>query len=141
MTTKLRESQVLGKHIELLREAKGMTQSDLARKSGVKRVTLATIEKGKSENPSVWLVQAIAEALGLGVDQLLDRETVRDMARQHFDERLASSLRTRSENVNEVLGAIETGIEKRLDRATKGEVEKRTSRGRGKSIAAKAVRE
>ena len=46
-----------------IRESKGMTQEDLASKSGISRQTISAIENQKYENIKIKTLFAIAEAL------------------------------------------------------------------------------
>ena len=55
--------------VRVWREHRGLTQSGLARASGVNRVVVADIEAGR-KGGSVRSLQALAAALGVGVDDL-----------------------------------------------------------------------
>jgi transcriptional regulator with XRE-family HTH domain len=59
----------LGKNIKLYRSQLGITQAELAEKSGVYRSHLAGIETG-SVNPSVRTVEKLAAALEVRVEDL-----------------------------------------------------------------------
>lgn len=56
--------------IRVWREHRGMTQSGLARASGVNRVVVADIEAGR-RGGSVKSLKALAEALGVALDDLV----------------------------------------------------------------------
>ena len=56
-----------------LRQAKGMTQAQLAAASGVHRVTIARIECGAVQ-PKVDTLARLAAALGVSVSKLIDRK-------------------------------------------------------------------
>ena len=56
-----------------VRQAHGMTQEQLAAVSGVHRVTIARIETGAS-SPNVDTLKQLADALGVLVDDLIDKE-------------------------------------------------------------------
>ena len=56
--------------VRVWREQRGLTQSGLARASGVHRVVVADIEAGR-RGGSVKSLKALAEALGVGVDDLV----------------------------------------------------------------------
>lgn len=58
-------------HIKQHRARLDLTQEDLARKVGVRRQTILSIEKGKY-NPSALLAFQIADALGMKVDELFE---------------------------------------------------------------------
>ena len=58
----------MGIMIRERREELGMTQEELANKSGVSRQTISSLESGKSENVLTGTLAAIANALGTTVD-------------------------------------------------------------------------
>ena len=57
--------------IKELREKKGWSQSELARRAGVKQGVLSYIESGKTKHPRSDTLAAIANALGVNVDRLI----------------------------------------------------------------------
>jgi putative transcriptional regulator len=61
----------LRNHIKQHRARLDMTQEDLARKVGVRRQTILSIEKGKYV-PSALLAFKIARELGMRVDELFE---------------------------------------------------------------------
>ena len=50
--------------IQIEREKAGLSQSELARRSGVKQSVISDIENEKTLNPRVDTIMALAEALG-----------------------------------------------------------------------------
>lgn len=58
----------IGLRIRHLREARGLTQSQLQERSGVSRSYLSRIESGQM-TPSLGTLEKIAEALGLGLNR------------------------------------------------------------------------
>ena len=62
---------LIGENITKIRESKGLTRTDLAKKSGVVYRTLENIERGKTPNPTIMVVNKIARALGVSIDMLL----------------------------------------------------------------------
>jgi len=58
-----------GKKVRELRQAKGLSQEELAFKVGVHRTYLGGIERGE-RNPSLKNIAAIAEALGISLSEL-----------------------------------------------------------------------
>ena len=58
--------------IATLREAKSMTQRELAAKAEVTPGYLALLELGKRKNPSLDVVKRLARALGVPVTALLE---------------------------------------------------------------------
>ncbi len=61
----------LSRVIQTLREAKGMTQRDLAAKAKVTAGYVAQLELGVRKNPSLEVLQRLAKALGVPVTELL----------------------------------------------------------------------
>ena len=59
----------MGYRIREIREAKKMTQEELAKKSGISRQTIHALECGKSVS-KVNTLMAIAVALGVTIDEL-----------------------------------------------------------------------
>ncbi|PJK16135.1 transcriptional regulator [Chryseomicrobium excrementi] len=56
-------------HVRSARIAANITQTDLARKTGITRQTIGLIEKG-TYNPSLQLCIALAKELGKTLDEL-----------------------------------------------------------------------
>ncbi len=57
------------------REKKGLSQSELARKSGVKQQNISQIESGDNQNPGIATMHALAVALGCDLQDLYVPET------------------------------------------------------------------
>ncbi len=55
-----------------LREAKGLTQEELAKKAKVTRPYLTMLETGARKNPSLAILKRLAKALGVPVTELLE---------------------------------------------------------------------
>ena len=66
----------MGYNIKNRREELRMTQDELAKKSGVSRQTISSIEKNAGRNTSTKTLQRIANALGLTVSELFFNEAV-----------------------------------------------------------------
>lgn len=62
----------VGDNIKRLREAKGISQRQLAREAGVSQPLLCQIERG-TKNPSLPVGLALAAALGVKVERLAGR--------------------------------------------------------------------
>ena len=58
-------------NIRTIRESRGMTQADLARRSGVSKAMVCDVESGK-KNPTIRLLGQIAQGLDCGISELLD---------------------------------------------------------------------
>ena len=61
----------IGGNIKKRRTKLGLSQEDFAQKSGVKYTTLTKIESGVIKTPSVLMVEKIAKALGVSIEDLL----------------------------------------------------------------------
>lgn len=61
----------VGKNIQRLREQRGISQKELAEKSGLSQSMLSQIEKG-TKNPSLQAGKYIAETLGCSIDRLVE---------------------------------------------------------------------
>jgi len=55
-----------------LREAKGMTQADLAKRAKVDQGYISTLEAGEKKNPGINVLKRLARALGVPVGELLE---------------------------------------------------------------------
>lgn len=58
-------------NLRRLRTAADLTQAELASKAALPRATLASMEK-PGANPGIQAVMAVAKALGVGIDELID---------------------------------------------------------------------
>jgi len=63
----------LRNHIRRLRFEKGMTQEELALRTGVSRQTIMSIERGQT-NPSVLLAYKISAALAVVITEVFDMD-------------------------------------------------------------------
>jgi transcriptional regulator with XRE-family HTH domain len=64
--------QKLGHNVRFLRQGKGWTLNDLAEKSGISKAYISDLENGVAGKPNIQYVFAIANALGVTLDDLLD---------------------------------------------------------------------
>ena len=62
----------IGENIKKLRIRQGLTQDDFVKKTGLKYSTFAKIEGGFVKKPGVQMVAAIAKALGVSIEDLID---------------------------------------------------------------------
>lgn len=58
----------IGQQIKTLREAKKLTQEQLASKCGISRVTLGKVERGELGNTSVKTLDIILASLGFEIE-------------------------------------------------------------------------
>ena len=71
---------LFGKRLRLAREQRGMTQEDLATKSGVPAVMISHFETGVRQNASADTLVKLADALHVTVDYLLGRSDSMELA-------------------------------------------------------------
>ena len=67
------KSEQVGEKIRRLRLKKGWSQGDLMIAAGIKQQqTVSNYETGKKKNPPLYMLQKIADALGVSVEDLLE---------------------------------------------------------------------
>lgn len=64
------EATGLSENLRRLRDAAGMSQQALAEKAGVSWSIIASLEQGKSANPRLSTLRALATALGVKLHDL-----------------------------------------------------------------------
>jgi transcriptional regulator with XRE-family HTH domain len=62
----------IGTVLKEIRETKGLTQEELAKKAKVTRSYVALMETGEKANPSLVILQRLAKALRVPVSDLLE---------------------------------------------------------------------
>jgi transcriptional regulator with XRE-family HTH domain len=65
------QSTQIGERLKALRAAAGMSQQALAVAAGLSTSIVSQIEQGQKEDPRISTIQALAQALGVSVDELL----------------------------------------------------------------------
>lgn len=65
-------SQKLGQNLKRIRTQQQMSQGDIARSLDVDKGYISNIENGK-KNPTLSTLARLAEALGVGVDDLMKK--------------------------------------------------------------------
>ncbi|HHX27952.1 MAG TPA: helix-turn-helix transcriptional regulator [Firmicutes bacterium] len=60
--------------LKQLRESQGLTQMELARRSGVPQSTICDIEAGRTKGPTLRVAVKLAAALGVPAEKLLPEE-------------------------------------------------------------------
>src|ERR1019366_7101929 len=61
----------LGRRLQAARVSAGFTQQTLCQKAGLSYSTLTKIERGAIKSPSIFTIQSVADALGVGLDELM----------------------------------------------------------------------
>lgn len=77
--SKLKTNQggdTLGYKLKEVRTEKGMSVLDLAEKSGISRTWIWAIESGNAKNVSVKVLLALANALGVTIDEIFFEDKV-----------------------------------------------------------------
>ena len=64
-------NETIGDKIKQLRNKQGLTQDELARKSGLPYTTLTKIESNVITKPTIQTVVKIANGLGVTIDNLM----------------------------------------------------------------------
>ena len=62
----------LGRVLKALREDRGLSQVDLAKKASVGRTYIVKLESGDKKNPSLDILKKLAKALDVPVTELLE---------------------------------------------------------------------
>ena len=62
---------MLADSVKRLRKERGLSQDQLARKADITYTTLAKIESGANQNPTIKTLQGIAKALDVTLDELV----------------------------------------------------------------------
>lgn len=73
MSTGTQMSARLGRNVRILREARGLTQSQIAKLAGIPRATLAHLESGDA-NPTLAILSAVADAFQVSIEELVAAE-------------------------------------------------------------------
>src|ERR1035437_10389531 len=68
----------LGKQLQRARQSAGLTQQQLCQKANLSFSTLTKIERGAIKSPSIFTVEAIANALGTSLDKLIGHSPAPD---------------------------------------------------------------
>lgn len=71
----------LGRRLQAARVAAGLTQQSLCHKAQLSYSTLTKIERGAIKAPSIFTIQSIASALGVGLDELMGSSPAPRIAR------------------------------------------------------------
>jgi transcriptional regulator with XRE-family HTH domain len=67
----LQQAKLLANRIKALRNRRNLTQEKLAQNAGLSVYTISRLERGEKVDPSVFTVDALAQALDTTVDGLL----------------------------------------------------------------------
>lgn len=62
---------MIGKRVQKLRQAKGMSLTELAERAGVAKSYLSSIERDIQSNPSIQFLEKVGSVLGVSVEDFL----------------------------------------------------------------------
>ncbi|MET3726797.1 XRE family transcriptional regulator of biofilm formation [Fictibacillus halophilus] len=65
---------VIGENLKKYRTEKGFSMTSLAEKAGVAKSYISALERNIQQNPSIQLLEKIAEVLDISVDHLIKEE-------------------------------------------------------------------
>jgi transcriptional regulator with XRE-family HTH domain len=66
-----KEISIIAKNIKRYRAKKGISQDKLSKLAGITLHTITKIESGATPDPRIETVKKIADALGIGIDDLM----------------------------------------------------------------------
>ena len=64
------------------REKRGLTQLELARRSGISQVTISALEIGRNSGGNLDTIELLADALGLSIDEYVGHEVIKHRERK-----------------------------------------------------------
>lgn len=67
----------LGQRIKIIRQNKGLSQSEIENRTGIKREYLSKIENSELKNPTYGTIQKICKGIDISIAELLDPEEFR----------------------------------------------------------------
>lgn len=78
---------MIGKKIYDIRKKKGMTLSELAKRSNISKSYLSVIERSINENPSIQVIHKIAAGLDVDIKTIIDadKESMQFLEREWLD--------------------------------------------------------
>ncbi|MDI9215983.1 helix-turn-helix domain-containing protein [Clostridium tertium] len=92
---------MFGKNIKYIRESKNIGVNELSRLSGVNASYISALERDEKKNPSVAILEKLANALEVNIDEIMKSDSVRDNDLKRLDKN--------SEQVKEEVELYETG--------------------------------
>jgi XRE family transcriptional regulator, regulator of sulfur utilization len=71
MTTREPDMNHIGDHIRITRGRAGLSQQELAERSGISKAQISRLEAGSQDNPGIKTLIPIASALGVSLEELI----------------------------------------------------------------------
>lgn len=78
---------MFGKNIKQIRESNNIGVNELSRLSGVNASYISALERDEKKNPSVTILEKLANALNVNVDELMKTNNVNHSDIEEFDEK------------------------------------------------------
>lgn len=66
---------MLGKNMKKIRESKGLGVNELSRRSGVNASYISSLERDEKKNPSLTILEKLADALDVNVNEFMKNDT------------------------------------------------------------------
>ena len=63
--------------MRMWRERAGLSQIELAKRSGISQVTISALEKGRNSGGNLDTIELLADALGLSIDAYVGHKVVK----------------------------------------------------------------
>lgn len=76
---------MFGENIKKIREIKGLGLNELSRLSGVNASYISALERDEKKNPSVAILEKLANALEVNIDEIMKTETVTNNDLDNWD--------------------------------------------------------
>ena len=71
-----------GEIMRMWREKRGLTQCELAKRSGISQATICAVEIGRNSGGNLDTIELLADALGLSIDEYVGHEVIKHRERK-----------------------------------------------------------
>lgn len=122
----MREKETLAYNLKRLRQFKGLTQEDLAKKVGLTKYTISNLELGKQENIGLKYLISICRELDISIEELFIKDSC------DFPIRLVISDEN-VENIRRLFGRAEYVIQIKAEKKEEASPDEVTGNGSQKS--------
>jgi transcriptional regulator with XRE-family HTH domain len=100
----------IGERIRSLRMARGLSQEEVARRTGIGLKSYGDLERGRTRDPHYSTLRGVARALGVRVEELLEEPVPLDEAPQGTGPTEAEQQRPSLDQVREVFAPLADGL-------------------------------
>jgi len=108
-------NKTLAFNLKRLRQFKGLTQEELAKKVGLTKDTISKIELGKQENVGFKYLISICKELGIGIEELFIKNSKSSRGLRRFENK-HPSVDTRLNRITKLMNAEQKIVEGRFTR-------------------------